>query len=132
MISDVTPSEWDSLPQFERDLLVCAIEAWGILPYASGEYTGIDDPHGDAQAAARIVLDLVSRGWITVHRIVSHPDGKGATYGPAITDQLHGLLADPDTWDDPSDTSWYGEFTVALTPAGRSAIRNENSPQDQK
>lgn len=122
MITDVTPSEWDSLPQFERDLLDCASEAWCILPHASDEYRGSVDPRGDAAAAARVVSELVDRGWLTVHRIVPLPAEAGATYGPALTRDLDDVLADPDTWDEPSDISWYGELTVALTPAGRSAI----------
>ncbi|MEU8002219.1 hypothetical protein AB0B66_13735 [Catellatospora sp. NPDC049111] len=118
----MTPLEWDSLPEFEQDLLVCATEAWGILPYATDQHRGIGDPRAEAAAAARMVLELVDRGWITVHRIVPDAAGVGAAYGPAITQQLDALLADPDTWDDPDGVSWNGELAVALTPAGRSAI----------
>jgi len=127
MITDVTSSsDWYELPKLERDMLICAREASGILPYAVQHDTEIDPSDRDV-AAARTVLTLVDRGWVTVHRLIPDPDGYyGFVYGPAIARvDLDGLLADPDTWDDPSDHEhWYGELALDMTQAGLTVTRS--------
>lgn len=96
--------------------MVCAMEAWGILPYACTVTDENGDPVPDQEVAA-VVLALVDRGWIEVHRLEpwTAPDGReGAMYGAAIgCAELPALLADPDTWDDPEGASWVGEVTLS-------------------
>jgi hypothetical protein len=105
------------LTKVEHDLMVCAMEAWGILPYACPG-VGSDVPISEP---AEAVLSLVDRGLVGVHRLEAWtaPDGRaGATYGARLDrDELPTLLADPDTWDDPADVSWIGEVTLGRTPA---------------
>jgi hypothetical protein len=124
MIVAVTKSQWDALPKIERDMLVCAMESTGILPYAVQHDTEIDSGER-AAASARAVLTLVDRGWVTVHRLIPDPDGHhGIVYGPAIARaDLEDLLAGADIWDDPSDERWHGELTVGLTEAGLAVAR---------
>jgi hypothetical protein len=104
---------WEApgVSDIEDELLVCATEAWGILPYASES--------DDTAAVARTVLDLVDRGRVTVHRIeqVTEPDGTtSSTYGPPLPRaDLPALLAATDTWDDPEHHTWAGELTLSRT-----------------
>ena len=104
------------MTEVEHDLMVCAMEAWGILPYACA---GGSDASTSELAGA--VLSLVDRGLVGVHRLEpwTAPDGRaGATYGAVISrDELPALLADPDTWDDPAVVSWVGEVTLGRTAA---------------
>lgn len=105
---------WDGLTEIEHDLMVCAMEAWGMLPYACSSEVPIPE-------LADAVLSLVDRGLVGVHRVEpwTAPDGsEGATYGARLDrDELPALLADPDTWDDPVDGSWIGEVTLGRTAA---------------
>jgi hypothetical protein len=99
MITNVTSSSWwNALPKIERDLLVCAMEASGILPHARQHDTEIDQQQDEAIVMARAVLALVDRGWITVHRLILDPECQHAvTYGPAIArTDLDDVLADAD------------------------------------
>lgn len=48
---------WDGLPEIEDALMVCAMEAWGISPYACSSEVPISEP-------ADAVLSLVDRSWI--------------------------------------------------------------------
>ena len=97
--------------------MVCAMEAWGILPYAC---TGVGSAVSISELAA-VVLSLVDWGLVGVHRLErwTAPDGRaGATYGATLDrDELPALLADPETWDDPADVSWVGEVTLGKTAA---------------
>ena len=102
------------MTEIEDDLIVCAMEAWGILPYACSSGVPISE-------LAETVLSLVDRGLVGVHRLEPRtaPDGRvGVTYGGRLDrDELPALLADPDTWDDPADVSWIGEVTLGRTAA---------------
>lgn len=105
---------WDSLSKIEHDLMICAIEGWGILPYACD----VDDSGravSDADVAA-MVLELVDRGWVEIHRLVpwTSPTGaEGVTYGPAVLRaDLDELLLDPASWAEPSG-SWVGALTLS-------------------
>lgn len=98
--------------------MICAVESWGILPYASYK--------SGSEAVTVAVLSLFDRGWISVHTLEpwTAPDGRlGATYGPPLQRMdVEPLLTNPDTWDDPDDVHWYGELTVLLTPTGKQAM----------
>lgn len=115
----MTPAVWDELTPVEHDFMVCAMEAWGILPYAC---EARDDSGAwiSYEVQVAVVLSLVDRGWVDVCRIEpwTDADGRsGATYGPPIDRAaLPALLADPDTWDDPKE-SWIGELTLQETEA---------------
>ncbi|MEU6216417.1 hypothetical protein ABZ845_02680 [Streptomyces sp. NPDC047022] len=79
----VVDSPWTALTRVEHDLMVSATEASGILAYA----TNSKDEDGHAVDLQHIVLGLVDRGWVHVHRLErwTSPDGQaGATYGPPI------------------------------------------------
>lgn len=108
------------MTKVEYDLMVCAMEAWGILPYACSGLDDAGNPVADADLAVA-VLALVDRGLVEVRRIEpwTAPDGRaGAMYGaPVDRGDLPALLADPDTWDDPGDASWIGEVALARTKA---------------
>jgi len=110
-------SVWDGLTEVEHDLMVCAMEAWGILPYAC---SGVGADVSTSELAAA-VLSLVDRGLVGVHRLEpwAAPGGcAGATYGAALDrEELVAVLADPETWDDPADASWIGEVTLGRTAA---------------
>ena len=108
---------WGGLTEVEHDLMVCAMEAWGILPYAC---PGVGSDVSISELADA-VLSLVDRGLVGVHRLEpwTAPDGRaGATYGARLDrDELPALLADPGTWDDPADVSWIGEVALGKTAA---------------
>ncbi|WP_146067850.1 hypothetical protein [Streptomyces sp. Ru72] len=116
-------SPWAALTSVERDLMVCASEAWGILAYA----TNGKDEDGHAVDLPRIVLGLVDRGWVHVHRLEPWraPDGQaGATYGPPIPRaEVPEVLKDPAVWDDPDDPDWIGAVTLSATETWRALNR---------
>ncbi|MFC5910351.1 hypothetical protein [Streptacidiphilus monticola] len=111
------------LSRIEHDLMICGIEAWGILAYATGDR----DEDGNPVDLPATVLSLVDRGWVTIHRIEpwTAPHGKkGATYSePLPREEIPAVLADPATWDDPQDASWMGAITLSATEAGRDILR---------
>lgn len=80
------------LTGLEYDVLICAVESWGILPYL------VEHRHPDGE-------------WTS-------PDGqRGAQYGDPIDHaELPSIFADPDTWDELTDGEWIGELTLSLTP----------------
>lgn len=98
-------------------------EAWGILAYATSE----EDQHGNPLDLPGIVLDLVDRGWVQVHRLEpwTGPDSQdGMTYGPPIPrSELPTVLGDPATWADPEDPRWTGAVTLSFTEAWRELNR---------
>jgi hypothetical protein len=112
------------LTRIEDELMVCAMEAWGILPYACKATDEKGDPVSDRDVAAA-VLALVDRGWVEVRRLEpwTAPDGReGAMYGAVIgRAELPAVLADPDTWDDPEGVSWVGEVTLSQVEGWRTA-----------
>lgn len=125
----VAQPTWDRLSRIEHDLMICAMESWGILPHACD----VDDS-GHVVSAIEVaakVLDLVDRGWIDVHRLEpwTSPDGvNGATYGLAIPRaELDELLANVETWAEPSSSSWIGAVTLAETDLGRQITRRAGS-----
>ena len=106
------------LTGLEYDVLTCARETWGILPYLV-EHKRPDGEWPSAAEATAAVLSMVERGWVVLHRLEpwTSPDGQhGTQYGDPIDPAaLPSLLADPDTWDDPADERWIGELTLSLT-----------------
>ncbi|MEV6050650.1 hypothetical protein [Streptomyces sp. NPDC052107] len=107
-----------ALTPVEEDLMVSAMESWGILAYAAD---------GDPVGLAEAVLCLVDRGWVQVHRIEpwTAPDGEeGAAYGePLPRADLPAILRSPATWDDPEHPHWYGAVTLSVTDAWRTLNR---------
>jgi hypothetical protein len=122
----VADSPWTTLTEVERDLMICAIEAWGILAYATHD----EDEGGNPIDVPGIVLSLVDRGWVQLHRIEpwTAPDGEaGATYGPPIPRaEIPAVLEDPATWDDPEDPRWIGVVTLSPTEAWRDLNRQKD------
>ena len=53
------------MTEVEHELMVCAMEAWGILPYACSG-SGSDVPISELAA---VVLSLVDQGLVEVHRL---------------------------------------------------------------
>ncbi|OIJ94472.1 hypothetical protein BIV25_23055 [Streptomyces sp. MUSC 14] len=106
--------------------MVCASEASGILAYA----TSAKDEHGHAVDLPHIVLGLVDRGWVHVHRLEpwTAPDGQaGATYGPPIPRaEIPEVLKDSAVWDDPDDPDWIGAVTLSATETWRALIRQQS------
>lgn len=105
------------LTGLEYDVLICAGETGGILPYLVEHRR----PDGEWPSEAEVittVLSMIDRGWVKAHRLEpwTFPDGReGLHYSDPIDDaQLPSILADPDTWDDPTD--WIGEVTLSPTP----------------
>lgn len=117
----MSDSAANGLTDIEEQLMVCAMEAWGILPYARPVPSGSGVPVSTQEMAAA-VLALVERGWVEVHLLEpwTAPDGRqGAMYGAAIgRAELPAVLADPDTWDDPESASWVGEVTLSSRVQG--------------
>lgn len=107
------------LTGLEYDVLICAQESWGILPYLV-EHKRPDGEWPTAAEVAAAVQTMVDQGWIEVHRLEpwTSPDGRqGAQYSnPIDRADVPSLLADPDTWDD-AEEGWIGELTLAKTPA---------------
>ncbi len=112
-------SPWTALTSVERALIICASEAWGILPYAEADL----DEEDDAADLPGAVLGLVDRGWVRLHRLEpwSSPDGRrGAVYGPPIPGaEIAAVVGDPATWEEPEDSRWIGAVTLSLTDVWR-------------
>jgi len=106
------------LTGLEYDVLTCARESWGILPYLV-EHKRPDGEWPSHEEVVTAVLALVERGWVEVHRLEpwTSPDGEsGAQYGEPIEHvDLPAILADPDVWDAP-DGDWIGTLTLSRTP----------------
>lgn len=119
----MSDSAWDGLSQIEYDLIICAMEASGILPNSWSASEDSEAPVPSDVVAA--VLSLVDRGWVEVRRFEpwTAPDGsEGETHGePIARDEIPAVLADPDTWDEPDVRSWAGEVTLTLTEAWKRA-----------
>jgi hypothetical protein len=113
---------WDQLAWIERELMICAFEASGVLAHVAGtrDQTGTVVSQREVAAA---VLGLVDRGWVQVRRLVSWigPDGRAGTQPSAVIarEDLDDVLADPATWREPSVESWVGAVTLSETAAGR-------------
>ncbi|WP_377272103.1 hypothetical protein [Peterkaempfera sp. SMS 1(5)a] len=127
----MTDSPWTTLSPVEHDLMICAIEAWGVLPYAAGD----EDEDGNPIDLPGVVLSLVDRGWVQLHRLEAwtSPDGQeGATYGPPILrSEIPTILEDPATWDDPEDPGWIGAVTLSTTEAWRELSRQGRAASDR-
>ncbi|MET7542893.1 hypothetical protein [Streptomyces sp. NPDC005507] len=115
----MTDSPWMTLTSVEHELMICASEAWGILAYA----TNGKDEDGHLVDLPCVVLGLVDRGWVQVHRLEpwTAPNGEeGATHGPPIPRaEIPEVLQDPATWDDPEEPSWIGTVTLSVTETWR-------------
>jgi hypothetical protein len=102
--------------------MICAFEASGLLAYVCDE-----DEDGNRIDLPSLVLDLVDRGWVTVHRIepwAPPGGGQGSTYSaPIPRGEIRGILADPATWEEPTGDSWVGAITLAETEAGKRVLR---------
>ncbi|MGW0633370.1 hypothetical protein [Streptomyces sp. NPDC002758] len=126
----MSDSLWDGLAWVEQDLLVCAQEAWGILPYACSGPDDRGEPASDEDIAAAL-LGLVDRGWVEVCRLEpwTSPNGEsGIQYGPPIPREvLERLLRLPETWDDPVDQSWVGALTLSRTERWYAAVREQRA-----
>jgi hypothetical protein len=114
--------EWNALPQAEKAFMVSSFEhdilpgVWGDLPESLQRVP--------LSEVAAILLSLVDRGWIEVHRIApwTAPDGQvGYQPGDLVPhDQLSAVLADTQEWEYPADPpSWVGALTLVETEAGR-------------
>ncbi|MET7891810.1 hypothetical protein [Streptomyces mirabilis] len=118
-------SPWTALTRVEHDLMISATEASGILVYA----TNSKDEVGHAVDLPQIVLGLVDRGWVHIHRLErwTSPDGQaGATYGPPIPRaEIPAVLKDPAVWDDPDDPDWIGAVTLSVTETWRALNRQQ-------
>ena len=107
------------LTGLEYDVMTCASESWGILPYLI-EHRRPDGEWPSTSEAAVAVLSFVDRGWVEVHRLepATFEDGRsGAKYSEPIDHSaVATLLTDADTWNDPTGDDWFGEFTLSQTP----------------
>lgn len=113
------------LTGLEYDVLICGQESWGILPYLV-EHKRPDGERPTTAEVAAAVQAMVDQGWLEVHRLEpwTSPAGEqGAQYSDPIDPaDVPSLLADPDTWDEPSAEGWIGELTLAKTPAWSSYL----------
>jgi hypothetical protein len=121
----VSGSPWNDLTPVEYDLMICAIEAWGVLPYACSRHDVTDEQ------IAEVVLTLVDRGWAHVHRIEEQTAADGShffDYSPPIPrDQLDSLLADRSTWGDPIEDGYPGAITLSVTQAWTDEVRRQRA-----
>jgi hypothetical protein len=128
----VADALWDGLNPVERGLMVCAHEAWGILPYACAGAGDEGGPPPDEVVAAAL-LGLVDRGWVDVRRLerTAAPDGEpGVQYGPPVPREvLERLLQLPETWDDPVDPSWAGALAVSRTERWAAAVAEQRAAE---
>jgi hypothetical protein len=126
----VSQDEWDALPQAEKAFMVNGFEI-DILPGVWGDLPESLQAVPLSEVAA-ILLSLVDRGWIEVHRVApwTAPDGRmGFQPGDLVPrDQLPAVLADPREWEYPEDSSWVGALTLEETEAGRKV--SHRSPEE--
>jgi len=115
-----TPDDTVWLTGLDYDVLTCARESWGILPYLV-EHKRPDGQWPSKAEVTAAVLLAVERGWVEVHRLDpwTSPEGKsGAQYSdPIAHSEVPALLADSDVWDEPEgDDAWIGEVTLSRAP----------------
>ena len=124
----MTETQWSALSHTEQELMICALEGTGMLAFVDDH-----DEHGDPVDLSAVVLSLVDRGWVSVHRMEpwTAPDGQqGIAYGAALArDEIFEVLADPATWDCVNSYLWYGAVTLWLTETGWIVSTNENRGQ---
>jgi len=113
------------LTGLDYDVMICAMESWGILPYLVEHRRPDGEWPSNAEVVAA-VLSILERGWVEVHRLEpwTSPEGRqGAQYGdPVDHSELPSILADPDTWDDPPSGEWFGELTLSQTTEFRAFL----------
>jgi hypothetical protein len=112
----------------EQDLMVCAQEAWGILPYACTSTDDHGEPASDEDIAAAL-LGLVDRGW---SRSAGWNPGLRRTANPVLSsptsrELIERLLRLPETWDDPVDQSWVGVVALSRTERWHAEVRDQRA-----
>lgn len=115
-------SSWDEMTSVERAVLTNAFES-DILP---GIINDIEDlPYEEAVIeAARTVLAFIEAGYAELRRYRNVPTplgttGEGLVHGELIPKaELGSILADPQTWEYPSDPRWEGALVLVGTPEG--------------
>ncbi len=93
-----------------------------ILPGVRGDLAAADQPRPVGELAD-ILLALVDRGWIEVHRVAPWhgPSGQVGIHPGALVsrDRLPSVLGDPANWEYPADGDWTGALTLVQTEAGK-------------
>ncbi|MDX2680466.1 hypothetical protein [Streptomyces soliscabiei] len=117
--------EWDALTKVEEAFMVNSYEI-DILPGMWGDLDDTDQSRPVGELAG-ILLTLIDRGWIEVHRVVpwTSPSGEnGFQPGePIPRDQLPGILEDAANWEYPNDGDWSGALSLVETEAGKKITR---------
>jgi hypothetical protein len=117
----VSEAEWGALSTVERAFLINGME----MDLLAGVFGDLDPDERELPLPelARILLTMVDRGWLGVHRYIdwTAPDGRlGNTPGDAITrTEVPAVLADPVSWAYPDGSRWTGAVTLVRTEAGR-------------
>ncbi|WP_406061209.1 hypothetical protein [Micromonospora sp. NBC_00860] len=117
--------DWERLTNVERAFFTNAFES----DLLAGVFGDLDPAERDMPLGelAQILLSLVDRGFIEVRRYarwIADDGREGLTPGEVIPRRdLPQLLADPETWEYPDDSSWAGAITLVETDAGRSLSR---------
>ncbi|RPK69185.1 hypothetical protein EES43_00010 [Streptomyces sp. ADI96-02] len=97
-----------------------------ILPGVWGDLDEADQSR-PVNELARILLDLIDRGWIEVRRFApwTSPAGEnGFQPGELVPrDQLPAILEDSANWEYPEDGNWIGALTLVETDAGKKITR---------
>ena len=97
-----------------------------ILPGVRGDLDEVDQSRPVSELAG-ILLSLIDRGWIEVHRIApwtSPSGGNGLQPGELVPrEQLPAILEEAANWEYPEDGDWIGALTLVETEAGRKITR---------
>ncbi|WP_327122045.1 hypothetical protein OG206_31845 [Streptomyces sp. NBC_01341] len=121
----MSKQEWDTLTKSEEAFMVNSYEI-DILPGVWGDLDEADQSR-PVNELARILLDLIDRGWIEVRRLApwTSPAGKnGFQPGELVPrDQLPAILEDAANWEYPEDGNWIGALTLVETEAGKKITR---------
>lgn len=122
--------EWQALTKSGEAFMVNSYEidilvgVWGDLDDA--------DRSRPVKELAGILLTLIDRGWIEVHRVApwTSPSGQqGLQPGePVPRDQLPAVLEDAANWEYPDHGNWIGAVTLVETEAGMKITRR--SPEE--
>ncbi len=97
-----------------------------FLPGVWGDLDEVDQSR-PVNELAGILLTLIDRGWIEVHRLApwtSRSGKKGFQPGESVPrDQLPAILEDAANWEYPEDGNWMGTLTLVETEAGKRITR---------
>jgi hypothetical protein len=112
--------EWEALTPSEAAFMINSYE-FDILPGVWGDLAEADQSRPVTELAP-ILLSLVDRGWIQVHRVTSmEPE---LQLGPAVPrDQLSTDLNDPESWEYPEDGTYDDGLKLVLTEPGWNIVR---------